>query len=182
MKCRESWKCLNNNNFHFPFWFPTLKCSIREWEGNKKFNSQCSGTGREWKKNHSQNKGTGRDWKKSIPKFGNGKGIKKGHSRNSRMGREWKNPFPHFGKGNQRPPFMGMTRNGNSRSLLADDSLVQIWRLQFVHNTKFLLTLWAQDLVKILKLKFRHDCEAEVWSEFCCCCLVEVAKLNLCQA
>ena len=35
---------------HFPFWFPTLKGSIREWEGNGK---------------------------NPFPKFGNGKGMKK---------------------------------------------------------------------------------------------------------
>ena len=34
-------------------------------------------------------------------------------------------------------------------------------------------------LVKILKLKFRRDFEAEVCSVFCCWCLVEVTKLNL---
>ena len=76
---------------HFPFWFPTLKGSIREWEGNGK---------------------------NPFPKFGNGKGIKKKHSRNSGTGREWKNPFPKFGKGNQRLSFLGMDGNGNSRSPL----------------------------------------------------------------
>ena len=30
-----------------------------------------------------------------------------------------------------------------------------------------------------LKLKFRRDFEAEVWSVFCWWCLVEFAKLNL---
>ena len=39
----------------------------------------------------------------------------------------------------------------------------------------------AQDLVRSLKLKFRRDFEAEVWSVFCCQCLVEVTKLNLGQ-
>ena len=34
-------------------------------------------------------------------------------------------------------------------------SLLQIWKLRFCH------------LVKILKLKFRRDFEAEVWSVFC---------------
>ena len=34
-------------------------------------------------------------------------------------------------------------------------------------------------MVKILKLKFRRDFEAEVWSVICCSCLVEVMKLNL---
>ena len=36
-------------------------------------------------------------------------------------------------------------------------------------------------MVKILNLMFRRDFEAEVWSRFCCSCLVEVAKLNLGQ-
>ena len=36
-------------------------------------------------------------------------------------------------------------------------------------------------MVKILKLKFRRDFECEVWSVFCCSCLVEVTKLNLDQ-
>ena len=44
--------------------------------------------------------------------------MKKPHSQNS--GREWneKNPFPKFGKGNQRPPFLGMTGNGNGNNIL----------------------------------------------------------------
>ena len=36
-------------------------------------------------------------------------------------------------------------------------------------------------LVKIFKLKFRQDLEAEVWSAFCCLCLAGVMKLNLGQ-
>ena len=36
-------------------------------------------------------------------------------------------------------------------------------------------------MVKILKLKFKPDFEADVWSVFCCRCLVEVTKLNLGQ-
>ena len=32
-----------------------------------------------------------------------------------------------------------------------------------------------------LKSKFRRDFETEVWSVFCCWCLVEVTKLNLGQ-
>ena len=36
-------------------------------------------------------------------------------------------------------------------------------------------------LVKILKLKFRQDFEAEVWLVFCFLCLVQVTKLNLSQ-
>ena len=78
---------------HFPFWFPTLKGSIREREGNGK---------------------------NPFPKFGNGKGMKKNHSRNSGTGRDWKNPFPKLENGNQRPPFLRMTGNGNSRSPLAE--------------------------------------------------------------
>ena len=34
-------------------------------------------------------------------------------------------------------------------------------------------------MVKILKLEFRRDFEAGVWSVFCCACLFEVMKLNL---
>ena len=34
-------------------------------------------------------------------------------------------------------------------------------------------------LVKILKLKFRRDFEAEILSVFCCWCFVEITKLNL---
>ena len=131
---------------------------IREREGNKKIHSQISGMGREWKnpipkireregneknpfpkfgngkgmkKIHSRNSGTGREWKNPFPKFGNGKGMKKIHSRNSGTGREWKNPFPKFGKGNQRPPFLGMTGNGNSRSPLGLQHLLHLdfrWR------------------------------------------------------
>ena len=36
-------------------------------------------------------------------------------------------------------------------------------------------------LVKILKLKFKRDFEAEVRSVFCCLCLAEVTSLNLGQ-
>ena len=59
-----------------------------------------------------------------------------------------------------------------------DNSLVQIWKLKLGLKDK---RLWAQGLVKILKLKFRQDFEVEVWSVFCCWCLVEVTKLNLGQ-
>ena len=48
------------------------------------------------------------------------------------------------------------------------NSLLQIWKLRFGHKAKLLFRLWAQDLAKILKLKFRQDFEAEVWSVFCC--------------
>ena len=60
------------------------------------------------------------------------------------------------------------------------NSLLQILKLRFGHKARLLFRLWAQGLlVKILKLKFRRDFEAEVWSVFCCWCLVEVLKLNL---
>ena len=48
------------------------------------------------------------------------------------------------------------------------NSLLQIWKLRFGHKAKLLFRLCAQGLVKILKLKFRRDFEAEVWSVFCC--------------
>ena len=38
-----------------------------------------------------------------------------------------------------------------------DESLVKIWKLKFGHKVKFLSRLWAQGLVKILKLKFKID-------------------------
>ena len=44
-----------------------------------------------------------------------------------------------------------------------DNSLVQIWKVKFGHKAKFLTTRF-QGLVKILKLMFRQDFEAEVWS------------------
>ena len=49
----------------------------------------------------------------------------------------------------------------------------EVWSKSLV----FVQTL--STLVKILK--FRRDFEAEVWSVFCFCCLVEVRKLNLGQ-
>ena len=61
------------------------------------------------------------------------------------------------------------------------NSLMQIWKLRFGHKAKLLFRLSAQGLVRSLKLKFRRDFEAEVWSVFCCWCLVEVTKLNLCE-
>ena len=45
------------------------------------------------------------------------------------------------------------------------NSLLQIWKLGFSHKA-FVRTL--STLVKILKLKFRRDFEARVWSVFCC--------------
>ena len=46
-------------------------------------------------------------------------------------------------------------------------SLLQIWNL-IDHKAKLLFRLSAQGLVSCLKLKFRRDFEAEVWSIFCC--------------
>jgi len=43
-----------------------------------------------------------------------------------------------------------------------DNSLVQISKVNFGYKGKF------QGLFKILKLMFRQDFEAEVWSLFCC--------------
>ena len=44
--------------------------------------------------------------------------------------------------------------------------LLQVWKLRFGHKSK--LFFRAQGLVKILRLKFRQDFEAEVWSVFPC--------------
>ena len=50
-----------------------------------------------------------------------------------------------------------------------DNSLVQIWKVKFCLKV-FVQTLRTrfQGLVKILRLIFRQDFEAEVWSLFCC--------------
>ena len=48
------------------------------------------------------------------------------------------------------------------------NSLLQIWKLRFGHKAKLFIRLSAQGLVRSLKLKFRRDFEAEVWSVFCC--------------
>ena len=47
------------------------------------------------------------------------------------------------------------------------NSLLQIWKLRFCHKAKLLFRPSAQGLVRSLKLKFRRDFEAEVWSVFC---------------
>ena len=47
------------------------------------------------------------------------------------------------------------------------NSLLQIWELTFGPKAKLLFRLLAQGLVKILKLKFRQDIEAEFCSAFC---------------
>ena len=41
------------------------------------------------------------------------------------------------------------------------NSLLQIWKLRYGHKAEFLFRLWAQGLVKILKLKFRQDFEVQ---------------------
>ena len=41
------------------------------------------------------------------------------------------------------------------------NSLLQIWKLRFGHKAELLFSLWGQDLVKILKLKFRQDLKLE---------------------
>ena len=43
-----------------------------------------------------------------------------------------------------------------------------------------MFTLWAYGLVKILKLKFRQDFLAEVWSVFCQWCFVDTLKKVWC--
>ena len=48
------------------------------------------------------------------------------------------------------------------------NNLLQIHELTFGPKTKLLFRLRAQELVKILKLKFRQDFEAGVCSAFCC--------------
>ena len=45
------------------------------------------------------------------------------------------------------------------------NSLLQIWKLRFGHKALLFQTL--SPLVKILKLKFKRDFEAEVWAVFC---------------
>ena len=47
-----------------------------------------------------------------------------------------------------------------------DNILVQIWKVILV--IKLSLSTRFQSLVNILKLMFRQDFEAEVWSLFCC--------------
>ena len=59
------------------------------------------------------------------------------------------------------------------------NNLLQISKLRFGKNAKLLFRLWAQGLVKILKLKFRQDFETRACSAFFRWCFVEVMKLNL---
>ena len=51
-----------------------------------------------------------------------------------------------------------------------DSILVQIWKVILV--IKLSLSTRFQSLVNILKLMFRPDFEAEVWSLFCCWCFM----------
>ena len=53
------------------------------------------------------------------------------------------------------------------------NSLLQIWKLRFGHKAKLLFRLWAQDLVKILKLA------ADVWLGLRSWILVKILKLGL---
>ena len=46
------------------------------------------------------------------------------------------------------------------------DDVLQIWKLRFGHKAKILFRLIAPSLIKILKLRFRRDFEAEIWSVF----------------
>ena len=46
------------------------------------------------------------------------------------------------------------------------NSLLQIWKLRFGQKANLLLRLWAQGLVKILKLKFRQDLKLELGQFF----------------
>ena len=46
------------------------------------------------------------------------------------------------------------------------NSLLQIWKLRFGHKAELLSRLWAQGLVKILKLKFRQNLKLEFGQYF----------------
>ena len=48
----------------------------------------------------------------------------------------------------------------------AGNSLLQIWKLRLGNEAKLLFRLSAQDFVKVLKLKFRQNFYAGVWSIF----------------
>ena len=48
------------------------------------------------------------------------------------------------------------------------NSLLQIWKLRFGPKGKLLFRISAQGLFKSLRLEFRQDFEAEIWSVFCC--------------
>ena len=59
------------------------------------------------------------------------------------------------------------------------NNLLQISKQRFGKKAKLLFRLWAQGLVKILKLKFRQDLKLEFGQFFFCWFFVEVMKLNL---
>ena len=61
------------------------------------------------------------------------------------------------------------------------NNLLQISKLRFGKKVKLLFRLWAQGLVKILKLRFRQDLKLEFGQFFFCWCFVEIMKLNLGQ-
>ena len=64
----------------------------------------------------------------------------------------------------------------------ANSKLVEVVTVAHVDDDNSLvqtLSTRFQGLVKILKLMFRQDFEAEVWSLFCCRCLVVAMKFNL---
>ena len=50
------------------------------------------------------------------------------------------------------------------------NNLLQIWKLRFGQKANLLLRLWAQGLVKILKLKFRQDLKLELGQFFMLLC------------
>ena len=60
-----------------------------------------------------------------------------------------------------------------------DNSLLQIWELMFGPKAKLLFRLWTQGLVKISKLKFRQDFEAEVCSRYFFCIWFDRTAANL---
>ena len=55
-------------------------------------------------------------------------------------------------------PVMSLTQEHEDR---VGNSLLKIWELRFDHKAKLLFRLWAQGLVKILKVKFRQDLYGE---------------------
>ena len=66
-------------------------------------------------------------------------------------------------------------------TLACEDAYSKVVALVTVADVSLTFVQTLSSLVKILKLKFRRDFEAEVWSVFCCWCLVDVTKLNLGQ-
>ena len=71
-----------------------------------------------------------------------------------------------------------------------DNSLVQIWKVNFGHKVKFLFGLWGQGFKvcsrfwswcsgKILKLKFGHYFAADAWLWLWSSILVEILNLGL---